>query len=251
MGEKISCEIVRDLLPNYMEHMTGEGTNESILEHLETCGECRDVYEQMNNKITTETAPEIKQVKKYMNRTKLNYLLNGLVVLGILGIVTCFIVNAAVDRKLSWSLIVLGSVLYAFALLFIFVKSKRNKLCKTAICATILAFPFLILIQYVIYYLMHISYLWIKTGLMITLIWCIYVWIIIGIIKLIKINWWYILSLMLFLSIPGNLLTNWMLGDLHTLNDALWNILNIGGSIITGVLLAVIGFVNQIKKRSK
>lgn len=38
---KISCDIIRDLLPLYAENMTSHASNEMVDEHLRSCGGCR------------------------------------------------------------------------------------------------------------------------------------------------------------------------------------------------------------------
>ena len=44
-NEKI-CKIVQDLLPNYIENLTSEETNIFIEEHLNTCSNCKNIYEK-------------------------------------------------------------------------------------------------------------------------------------------------------------------------------------------------------------
>lgn len=41
------CEIVQDLLPLYVDRACSEASTEIIKEHLETCADCRAIYEQM------------------------------------------------------------------------------------------------------------------------------------------------------------------------------------------------------------
>ena len=41
------CEIVQDLLPLYVDGACSEASAEMIKEHLETCADCRAIYEQM------------------------------------------------------------------------------------------------------------------------------------------------------------------------------------------------------------
>ncbi|MGG1551264.1 zf-HC2 domain-containing protein [Paenibacillus ferrarius] len=66
MEPRLNCQIVQDLLPNYIEGLTSDITNTSIQEHLATCGECRKVLEQM-----TRDSQEIKVVPpKHINFLK-------------------------------------------------------------------------------------------------------------------------------------------------------------------------------------
>jgi len=55
MEQKLNCQFVQDLLPNYIEGLTSEYTNKAMKHHLSTCNECREALASM----TTETR-EIK-----------------------------------------------------------------------------------------------------------------------------------------------------------------------------------------------
>ncbi|MCM1143879.1 MAG: zf-HC2 domain-containing protein [Blautia sp.] len=41
--EKKTCDIIRDLLPSYLDNICSETTKEYVKEHLETCEECREI----------------------------------------------------------------------------------------------------------------------------------------------------------------------------------------------------------------
>ena len=43
----LPCHIVRDLLPSYLEHLTGPETEADICEHLESCPDCRAARDAM------------------------------------------------------------------------------------------------------------------------------------------------------------------------------------------------------------
>jgi len=73
MKKDITCSIVQDLLPSYIEHLTSEETNLVVKEHLETCEECRSNHEAMVKEVTeVEKAPkaELKFFRK-IRKTKL------------------------------------------------------------------------------------------------------------------------------------------------------------------------------------
>ncbi|MCD7748093.1 MAG: zf-HC2 domain-containing protein [Firmicutes bacterium] len=44
-----NCDIVRDLLPLYIDHETSEESSEMIKEHLAECEECREIYKSAHN----------------------------------------------------------------------------------------------------------------------------------------------------------------------------------------------------------
>ena len=54
MSQKIPCEVVRDLLPSYIDELTSEVTNRIVRDHLEGCEECRKVYGSMTGSLTGE-----------------------------------------------------------------------------------------------------------------------------------------------------------------------------------------------------
>lgn len=74
MKEKRECEIVQDLLPNYMENLTSIQTNEYIEEHIANCGECKRVLENMQREVPTDAKvknkKEVKYMKKYRNKMR-------------------------------------------------------------------------------------------------------------------------------------------------------------------------------------
>jgi hypothetical protein len=52
MGMK--CGIIRDLLPNYIEELTGEDSNIEIKKHLADCEACRQYYQEMCGNIESD-----------------------------------------------------------------------------------------------------------------------------------------------------------------------------------------------------
>ena len=57
----MKCEIIRDLLPSYIDGLTNEVSSRMVEEHLEGCDECREIYEDMKKDIAIE---------KYVNLSK-------------------------------------------------------------------------------------------------------------------------------------------------------------------------------------
>ena len=65
---KNECDVVKDLLPSYAEDLLSDNTNQFVKEHLDSCQECRKVYDGMKkinyNKEDDEQI-EINHLKKY------------------------------------------------------------------------------------------------------------------------------------------------------------------------------------------
>ena len=88
MKENRNCKIVQDLLPNYIEKLTTEETNQFIEEHLKECDECKTVLENMQKDIQLndekQDKREVKYMKKYSNKMKvLKYILLALIIIYI------------------------------------------------------------------------------------------------------------------------------------------------------------------------
>ncbi len=60
---KRECNIVRDLLPLYIENMASEETREFVEAHLSKCPECNELYTSMIDK-SEEEIPDGEEVKK-------------------------------------------------------------------------------------------------------------------------------------------------------------------------------------------
>ena len=71
---KISCNIIRDLLPLYAEDLASDETRIMVDEHLCDCAECTDILESMkqNASIPVETTTEsLKKVKQIIRRKRI------------------------------------------------------------------------------------------------------------------------------------------------------------------------------------
>lgn len=67
----MKCEIVKDLLPSFIEGLTSDESNSEIEEHLKTCQECKDVLDQMKTEIDVENIELNKEtIKPFMKLNK-------------------------------------------------------------------------------------------------------------------------------------------------------------------------------------
>lgn len=95
-NEKRDCKIVRDLLPNYIEKLTDEVTNEFIEEHISKCEECRKVLHDMNGEVEIEEFnqdEEIKYLKRLNTKVKMTIAIISLIVIIIASCVIIYINN--------------------------------------------------------------------------------------------------------------------------------------------------------------
>lgn len=50
----MKCEIIRDLMPSYIDELTSEASNAALEEHVESCEECRKYMEIMRKELVSE-----------------------------------------------------------------------------------------------------------------------------------------------------------------------------------------------------
>ena len=48
MKNNLTCEIVEDLMPSYIDGLTSEVTNKAVREHLSQCGKCNTKLDTMS-----------------------------------------------------------------------------------------------------------------------------------------------------------------------------------------------------------
>ena len=96
MNEKYNCDVIRDLLPGYIDNILSDTGSELVKNHLEECEECHKIYTEMEEGIgkddlsahDTIAVDALKKIRKRMNRLKIT--------IGILvGILFIFLLFAA------------------------------------------------------------------------------------------------------------------------------------------------------------
>lgn len=94
MNVKENCNIVKDLLPNYIENLTCGETNQFIEKHLRECPDCKQIFENMkkdlNINTTTNDKKVVKYFKKYKNKLKIFKIALVLILLIALGTMTYY-----------------------------------------------------------------------------------------------------------------------------------------------------------------
>lgn len=70
MSENRECKIVQDLLPNYIDKLTSEESNQYIDEHINSCCECKKVLKDMEEEIKSNSKENDKRKIDYMKKVK-------------------------------------------------------------------------------------------------------------------------------------------------------------------------------------
>ncbi len=257
MEQRLVCETVRDLLPLYIDEITSEQSKQSIEEHLEGCEACKEVLAQMRQPIAVETAPEVKDFKKFMRLPKLTIFGWIAGVAAIIALLTCFIVNLAVDRELNWFFIVFAGIITAYAPLEVWIYDTKTKhrFEKGLLVLNICVFALLTVIQLVMIP-MGIKDIWLwKIGFPITILWSTIIWIGVAANRVFRLNWALAIGILCALAVPGNYITNvfagvweWADWQEYLRYDFVSNGL---GNTIAAVVLLVIGVIMQMRRNKK
>lgn len=104
----MKCEIIRDLLPSYVDKLTSNESNSEIEAHLNACSECEQIYENMStNSFETVTAADthfdeyqlITKIKKQLLLKKVLLITIPLLIIGItIAIITQVKFSAKLDQ---------------------------------------------------------------------------------------------------------------------------------------------------------
>lgn len=111
------CKIVQDLLPNYLEKITSEETNQYMEEHIKQCLECSKIYNEMKEELNIsnsfDTEKEVIYMRKFNGKIKRLKLWKQIAII----IITIL-------------MILFGIVLYRYSILTKIYKlhSKRNEI---------------------------------------------------------------------------------------------------------------------------
>ena len=61
---KISCNVIQDIMPLYVDEIVSEDTKKLVEEHLKECEDCRKEMEKMRAKIILPNKKKINQAEK-------------------------------------------------------------------------------------------------------------------------------------------------------------------------------------------
>jgi len=113
----LTCNVVKDLLPNYIEGLVSEETAGEIEAHLAECAECRNMYEQMTTPLAAEDEQEeaevdfLKKVRRISKRRIFQYSAISVLIAAIVVSFVSFRINSpesSVDGEVYFATITAG-----------------------------------------------------------------------------------------------------------------------------------------------
>ena len=94
MNKNYPCDIIKDLLPGYIDEVLSETSTKAVTEHLGECQECSRIYSDMKGELSIESNAEeqlaLDGLKKIRQHTKKLKIIAGTVT-GILAIIILYI----------------------------------------------------------------------------------------------------------------------------------------------------------------
>ena len=140
---KYSCELIRDLLPLYIDGACSTDSAEAVAEHLTECDDCALLCGQMKSCNDTIESPIIRernnviadQARVFKRRSAVaGSIIGGLFMLPVL---ICLIVDLAGGAGLSWSFIVLTAMFIPASLIVVPLLTREDKGLWTMLSFTV------------------------------------------------------------------------------------------------------------------
>lgn len=243
---------MRDLLPMYIEQLTSEESNQSIEEHLSECEACRQTLDEMKHPLAVETAPDVRDFKKYLKMSRLELAVRLTEIAAVIALITCFIVNLAVERQLSWFYIVLMGLITACVPVEMAMHTDKRRL-EAFLTALTVCIPLLVgTVQYVTAVLMESGgEIWFfDKAVPIMAIWLAIVWVSVAANRIWHMNWVLSVGILTALAVPGNCLTNLIAGTYRGFEDYMFSFVSNGlGNSVVAVLILIAGVMWERKKK--
>ena len=105
------CEIIKDLLPLYVDDVCSTETKEFVEKHLKNCNECQKIFETMEKDENNKNSDEKESIKNFNNKIKRNKIKAVVIsliifVIGILlikYIYSCILFNNIINKAHKFS----------------------------------------------------------------------------------------------------------------------------------------------------
>lgn len=84
MSRDLSCNVIKDLLPSYIDGIASEDTNNVVKEHIEFCEECKEAFQNMSFPEEKESQKEKKEINFLKSVKKKHIIVTAFLITGIL-----------------------------------------------------------------------------------------------------------------------------------------------------------------------
>nr|WP_300003907.1 zf-HC2 domain-containing protein [Tissierella sp.] len=117
---KVRCDIVKDLLPLYIDDILSESSKDLVEEHIKICSDCQKDLESYNKKIVLPMDTDIEPLKKISYKFKIQKLSIALLIsIIILFLVSLIIEPFSYDKTLIPAKDSITDIMYYYGMLFV------------------------------------------------------------------------------------------------------------------------------------
>lgn len=67
---KVTCNVIKDVLPLYVDGILSDDTSRIVAEHLEQCSECKKTYEDMKSAVVIPVDNDVTPLKNFQKAWK-------------------------------------------------------------------------------------------------------------------------------------------------------------------------------------
>lgn len=105
MKNELSCEVVQDLLPSYLEDLTSDITSQAIEAHIENCEQCKETCSRMKESYEFHGDNQKKDIdflKRARERARIRNILGlmtGIAIVAVIVIINAFFIGRRVDNS--------------------------------------------------------------------------------------------------------------------------------------------------------
>lgn len=140
---KLDCDIIRDLIPSYVDEICTKATRECVEEHMRECTECRQVMEACKNSMLSDNKAEQRGLdgfKKIKEQMKIQNLLMVLVVVFMIALgLGLFGFRAGMQLPFGYSVLFAVCVLISVYTGIGYTGKEKPGLTEYILCALLLA----------------------------------------------------------------------------------------------------------------
>lgn len=90
--KKVSCDIIKDILPLYLDSVVSDDTKEMVEEHLKTCDFCRKEAAALKKVVALPVNQKLQFAEARALKTLRSYLLKRKVIISIVSVIMAFLV---------------------------------------------------------------------------------------------------------------------------------------------------------------
>lgn len=102
---KVTCDVIRDLLPLYLDGVCSEDSRQLVEEHLQTCESCRrelaQLQEEQKPEVNVHEAEGIRRVSAQWKRDRRYSFLKGITLLAWIAAAACIIAYNAIGSYVA------------------------------------------------------------------------------------------------------------------------------------------------------